>query len=51
MLMEKPIAVANYFIDKAIRANAELTPTKLVKLVYIAHGHWIEPMTPSSFLN
>jgi len=36
--MEKSIAVANYFVEKALDSNVELTPMKLVKLVYIAHG-------------
>lgn len=33
-----PIAVANYFVEKHFETGRELTPMKLVKLVYIAHG-------------
>lgn len=36
--MEKPLAVANYFIQKSIDTGGEITPMKLVKLVYLAHG-------------
>jgi uncharacterized phage-associated protein len=36
--MENPLAVANYFIEKSFQTGNELTPMKLVKLVYIAHG-------------
>lgn len=32
-------SIANYFIDKANKqGNSDLTPMKLLKLVYIAHG-------------
>ena len=33
-----PIAVANFFIQKSIETGLEVTPMKLLKLVYIAHG-------------
>lgn len=37
--MSSSISVANYFINKAIMTQgADLTPMKLLKLVYIAHG-------------
>ncbi len=36
--MENPLAVANYFIKKSFDTGEELTPMKLIKLVYIAHG-------------
>jgi len=31
-------AVANYFIQRSFNTGVELTPMKLIKLVYIAHG-------------
>jgi len=36
--METPISVANYFVNKSIYDGVELTPMKLLKLVYLAHG-------------
>jgi uncharacterized phage-associated protein len=36
--MYDPISIANYFIKKSWERGTELTPMKLVKLVYIAHG-------------
>jgi len=36
--MYDPISIANYFIKKSWEHGTELTPMKLVKLVYIAHG-------------
>lgn len=32
------VAVANYFIQKSFDTGIEVTPMKLLKLVYIAHG-------------
>lgn len=37
--MYSSLAISNYFIDKSIsEARNDLTPMKLIKLVYIAHG-------------
>jgi uncharacterized phage-associated protein len=33
-----PVAVANFFIQKSLDTGVEVTPMKLLKLVYIAHG-------------
>ena len=32
------VAVANYFVRKSLETGKELTPMKVLKLVYIAHG-------------
>jgi len=36
--MEKALAVANYFIKKGLADGKEVSPMKLQKLVYFAHG-------------
>jgi uncharacterized phage-associated protein len=33
--------IAKYFIKKAAAFNSEMTPMKLIKLVYIAHGWYL----------
>lgn len=33
-----PIQIANYFLRKSFDSGTEITPMKLIKLVYIAHG-------------
>ena len=33
-----PFKIARFFIEKAAESGQELTPMKLIKLVYIAHG-------------
>lgn len=48
--MENPLAVANYFIQKSFDTGKELTPMKLVKLVYIAHG-WHLALTDKPLIN
>ncbi len=35
---ETSLAIANYFIQKANEDGKEMTPMKLLKLVYISHG-------------
>lgn len=39
--METPLAISNYFINKANSLGAELTPMKLLKLVYLSHGWYL----------
>lgn len=39
--MYNPTVIANYFVDKSFETGIELTPMKLVKLVYIAHGWYL----------
>lgn len=48
--MESPLAVANYFIKKSFDEGMPLTPMKLVKLVYIAHG-WYLGLSGNPLLN
>lgn len=36
--METPISIANYFVNKSLYEGVELTPMKVLKLVYLAHG-------------
>jgi uncharacterized phage-associated protein len=38
MTPQSPFAIANYFIAKSLSSGANLTPIKLIKMVYIAHG-------------
>ena len=33
-----PLAVANFFVGKSLATGVELTPMKVIKMVYIAHG-------------
>lgn len=37
----RPITVANHFISKSLRTGVELTPMKVIKLTYIAHGWYL----------
>lgn len=48
--MESPLAVANYFVKKSFDTGVNLTPMKLVKLVYIAHG-WYLALTEGPLLD
>jgi uncharacterized phage-associated protein len=36
-----PHIIANYFIELSLQTGKELTPMKLVKLVYISHGWYL----------
>lgn len=36
--MEHPLSIANYFIAKSLVDGVDMTPMKLLKLIYIAHG-------------
>jgi uncharacterized phage-associated protein len=38
---QSPFAIANYFIRKSAETKVPLTPMKLIKLVYIAHGWYL----------
>ncbi len=33
-----PFSVSRFFLERAVQARVDLTPMKLIKLVYIAHG-------------
>jgi uncharacterized phage-associated protein len=39
--MENPIAISNYFINKANSIGETLTPMKVLKLAYLAHGWYL----------
>jgi uncharacterized phage-associated protein len=39
--MENAVAVANYFVRKSLESGIPVTPMKLVKLVYVAHGWYL----------
>lgn len=36
--MENPISIANFFVNKSLFEGVELSPMKLLKLVYLSHG-------------
>lgn len=36
--MYNPLVISNFFINKSLETGIELTPMKLLKLVYISHG-------------
>jgi uncharacterized phage-associated protein len=40
-IMENPIAVANYFVQKSLADGTALTPMKVLKLTYISHGWYL----------
>lgn len=39
--MENSLSIANFFIDKSLKEESELSPLKLLKLVYISHGWYL----------
>lgn len=39
--MFRPNLIANYFIKKSLDSGTPVTPMKLLKLVYIAHGYYL----------
>lgn len=39
--MKTSLEIANYFIEKSLETGEELTPMKLNKMVYIAHGWYL----------
>lgn len=39
--MQKSLTIANYFIKKARETGMEMTPMKLIKMVYIANGWYL----------
>ncbi len=39
--MENAVAIANYFVRKSLDSGIPVTPMKLVKLVYVAHGWYL----------
>jgi len=47
-----PLAIANFFIRKAIDKGEGITPMKLIKLVYISHGWYLgitgKPLLPEA---
>jgi len=47
--MYNPIQIANYFINKSFDTGSLLTPMKLLKLVYLAHG-WNLGVTGNSLI-
>ncbi|HMI66331.1 MAG TPA: type II toxin-antitoxin system antitoxin SocA domain-containing protein [Cyclobacteriaceae bacterium] len=51
--MENPLTISNYFIQKSLEDGGELTPMKMVKLIYISHGWYLalndaEPLLPEA---
>lgn len=50
--MYTPNKIANFFLQKSFDSGIEVTPMKLLKLVYIAHGWYLaifdEPLLPEA---
>ncbi len=47
--MFNPISVANFFINKSFYEGVEMTPMKVLKLVYISHG-WYMAITDKELI-
>ncbi len=48
--MYNSVSIANFFIDKSFYEGVEITPMKVLKLVYIAHG-WHLGITQKPLIN
>ena len=48
--MESAISISNYFIKKSVEEEIPLTPMKLLKLAYIAHG-WHLGLKDTALIN
>lgn len=48
--MYSPKAIANWFIERANKSGVDLSPMKLLKLVYLAHG-WNLALTDKPLIN
>lgn len=46
-MKDNALSIANYFIELARKDNMEIKPLRLMKLVYIAHGHMLAMMDRS----
>ena len=48
--MFRPNLIANYFIKKSLETGREVTPMKLIQLVYVSHG-WFIGITWKELIN
>lgn len=48
--MYDPIIISNYFVNKSIESGVELTPMKLLKMVYLSHG-WFMGYNETPLIN
>lgn len=48
--MNNAVTIANYFLKKSFEEGVEVTPMKLLKLVYIAHG-WHLAITDTELIS
>lgn len=39
--MENSLAISNFFIEKSLKTGVELSPMKLLKMIYISHGWYL----------